>query len=73
MTLLHVAVAGSCGLPRNRELRARLKPHLDADPELLAALLIHLELARDDQATGAARPFEADERSAPPPAERAPE
>ena len=41
-------VAGAA-LPRNREMRARLMPHLDADPELLTALLIHLELARDDR------------------------
>ena len=44
---LAVAAAGAA-LPRNREVRARLKLHLDADPELLTALLIHLELARDD-------------------------
>ena len=73
MTLLHVPVAGACGLPRNRELRARLKPHLDADPELLAALLIHLELARDDQAASASRQDPDDERSAPPPGHRPPE
>ena len=40
-------VAGAA-LPRNREMRARLLPHLDADPELLTALLIHLELARGE-------------------------
>lgn len=55
MTPIEAAVAGGCGLPRNRTLRARLKPHLDADPELLAALLVHLELARDDQALLLAR------------------
>ena len=61
MTFLQEVVAGGCGLPRNRALRARLKPHLDADPELLAALLIHLELARDDQLATRRRP----ERDAP--------
>lgn len=66
MTLMDVALAGGCGLPRNRELRARLKPHLDADPELLAALLIHLELARDDQAVRAARPSPTDPANEPP-------
>ena len=47
-------VAGAA-LPRNREMRARLMPHLDADPELLTALLIHLELARDDRGPRAGR------------------
>lgn len=55
MTLMEVVVAGGCGLPKNRTVRARLKPHLDADPELLAALLVHLELARDGRAVVAAR------------------
>jgi hypothetical protein len=54
MSLVLIAESGR-GLPRNRELRARLKPHLDADPELLAALLVHLELARDDRAFDARR------------------
>lgn len=54
MSLALIAESGR-GLPRNRELRARLKPHLDADPELLAALLIHLELARDDLGVDAGR------------------
>lgn len=41
-------VEAGVALPRSSRLRARLQPHLDADPDLLAALLIHLELARDD-------------------------
>jgi len=41
-------VEAGAALPRNSRLRARLKPHLDTDPDLLTALLIHLELARDD-------------------------
>lgn len=52
---LQLMVAGGCGLPKNRVLRARLKPHLDADPDLFAALLVHLELARADQLLGARR------------------
>lgn len=58
MSFPQAVVAGGCGLPRNRALRARLQPHLDADPELLAALLVHLELARDLQAPVTARPPE---------------
>ena len=48
MIFPHPVTAACAGLPRNRAMRARLKPHLDADPELLAALLVHLEHARDD-------------------------
>jgi hypothetical protein len=48
MIFPHPLVLGAVALPRNPALRARLKLHLDADPELLAALLVHLELARDD-------------------------
>jgi hypothetical protein len=48
MIFPHPLALGAVTLPRNPALRARLKPHLDADPELLAALLVHLELARDD-------------------------
>jgi hypothetical protein len=47
--IVPVTVAGAgAALPKDRAMRARLKPHLDADPELLTALRIHLELARDD-------------------------
>ncbi len=49
MTLLQLVAAGRGALPRNRGLRARIKPFLDADPELRAALRLHLELARDDE------------------------
>lgn len=48
MIFPHPLPLAAFALPRNPALRARLKPHLDADPELLAALLVHLELARDD-------------------------
>lgn len=48
MIFPHPVAAACAGLPRNRAMRARLKPHLDADPDLLAALLVHLEHARDD-------------------------
>ena len=65
------AVVAGCGLPRNRELRARLQPHLDADPELLTALLVHLELARDLGVPAAARRVEPAAASAEPDATRA--
>jgi hypothetical protein len=48
-------------------------PHLDADPELLAALLIHLELARDDQAADpVGSPADEEQAAAPPPDDCAP-
>ncbi len=57
MIFPHPVVQAAVALPRNAALRARLKPHLDADPELLAALLVHLERARDDLRPWVGTPF----------------
>lgn len=48
--------AGTATWPsRNRLIRRRLGTYLDADPELLAALRIHLERARNDRPAGSTR------------------